>query len=61
MINYLNTLVESKLLTYDDESGKGGFHRVYTLKGTPEDFRSRIAEIGAKQFTAFYMDPLGAQ
>ena len=60
VINYLNALAESKLLTFESKNGKGGTHRIYTLKGTKEDFIARLKEINFDQFQINYMEHLEA-
>ena len=60
VINYLNALVESKLLTFESKNGKGGKHRIYTLKGTKEDFIARLKEINFNQFLVNYLEHLEA-
>ncbi|MHA1840188.1 MAG: hypothetical protein ACTSYO_09585 [Candidatus Ranarchaeia archaeon] len=44
IINYLNNMVDEDLLTYTDTTGKGGYHRIYTIKYTPTEFKKHIAE-----------------
>lgn len=31
VINFLNSLVDEEVLLYDEETGKGGYHRIYGL------------------------------
>jgi len=38
VINFLNDMVDEGVLTYDEESGKGGFHRVYFPTMNREEF-----------------------
>jgi len=40
----LNDMVEEDILTYEEESGKGGFHRVYYPKMNREQFARYIVE-----------------
>lgn len=42
VINFLNDLVNQDLLEYDAESGKGGYHRIYKMALTREEFAHRI-------------------
>jgi len=37
-------MVNEDLLTCTDITGKGGHHRIYTIKYTPTDFKKHIAE-----------------
>ena len=43
IINYLNAMVDDKLLTYTEETGKGGHHRVYAMKYDEVAFKQQIA------------------
>ncbi len=43
IINYLNAMVDEDLLIYTEETGKGGHHRVYTMKYGEAEFKQRIA------------------
>ena len=43
IINYLNDMVEERLLTYTEATGKGGHHRVYTIKYGETEFKQHIA------------------
>ena len=44
IINYLNAMVDEDLLTYIEETGKGGHHRVYTVKYGESDLKQHLAE-----------------
>jgi len=43
VINYLNHMVDEALLTYTETTGKGGHHRVYTIKYGETEFKQHIA------------------
>ena len=43
IINYLNAMVEERLLTYTETTGKGGHHRIYTIKYGETEFKQHIA------------------
>lgn len=43
IINYLNAMVDEGLLTYTEATGKGGHHRVYTIKYGEKEFKQHIA------------------
>jgi len=43
IINYLNAMVDDELLTYTLATGKGGHHRVYTIKYDEAAFKQQIA------------------
>lgn len=43
VINYLRYLEEYGLMDFTEESGKGGYHRVYSMKLTMEELETRIA------------------
>lgn len=60
VINFLNLLVESGYVEYETRTGKGGYHRVYTLKGTKEDFLTKLQLEQTEQFLETWMEPLGA-
>ena len=48
VINFLNYMVDEGFLDYVEESGKGGYHRVYSLNESSETeimFRNRVAEL----------------
>lgn len=50
VINFLNSLVDEKIVVYTEETGKGGYHRVYSLappSRTKEDFTHYL-------YTRFY-------
>jgi len=45
VINFLNTMVDEGFLDYIEETGKGGYHRVYSLNAlskTERTFRNEI-------------------
>ena len=45
VINFLNQMVDEELMTFELESGKGGYHRLYTLKPeleTQDKFKTYI-------------------
>jgi predicted transcriptional regulator len=44
VIFFLNDMVEEGVLTYEEESGKGGYHRVYYPKMNREQFAQHVAE-----------------
>jgi len=44
VINFLNEMVEEGVLTYEEESGKGGYHRVYYPKKDREQFAQHVVE-----------------
>ena len=43
IINHLNAMVDESLLDYTDTTGKGGHHRVYTMKHGEAEFKQQIA------------------
>jgi len=43
IINHLNAMVDEELITYTEETGKGGHHRVYTIKYDEVAFKQQIA------------------
>ncbi len=45
VINFLNYLVDQELLNYTMETGKGGYHRIYTMTLTREAFNHRIIDL----------------
>ncbi len=59
VINFLNLLVESGFVSFVEESGKGGYHRVYTLIGNKEDFLTKLRLDQTEEFLQIWMDPLG--
>ncbi len=44
VINFLNAMVDEGVLNYVEETGKGGYHRVYTPKFDEVGFRKYVAE-----------------
>ena len=47
VINSLNDMVDGGILSYEEESGKGGYHRVYY----PKMDRKQFSEYAAKTIT----------
>lgn len=45
IINFLNAMVDEGVLSYKEESGKGGYHRVYSPKLTERGFKKHIARM----------------
>jgi len=45
VINFLNAMVDEGVLGYEEESGKGGYHRVYRPGLDEARFRKHIAEM----------------
>jgi hypothetical protein len=44
IINFLNDMVDEGVLDYHEESGKGGYHRVYKPKMNESELKRYIAE-----------------
>ena len=44
IINFLNAMVDEGVLDYIEETGKGGYHRVYSAKLDEADFKRSLAE-----------------
>ncbi len=44
IINFLNNMVDKDVLTFTEESGKGGYHRVYFPAFDEESFKRHIAD-----------------
>ena len=60
VINFLNLLVEFGYVDFEEKTGKGGYHRIYTLIGTKEDFLKKLQLEQTEQFLLAWMEPLGA-
>ena len=45
VINYLNAMADEGFLNYTENTGRGGYHRVYTMAYTENEFKRRVAEI----------------
>ena len=45
IINFLNAMVDEGVLKYSEESGKGGYHRVYSPKLDEIGFKKYIAKM----------------
>ena len=44
IINFLNAMVDEGVLDYVEETGKGGFHRVYSAKIDEAGFKRMLAK-----------------
>ena len=44
IINFLNAMVDEGVLDFEDESGRGGYHRVYLPRLDEGGFKKAIAE-----------------
>jgi len=44
IINFLNAMVDEGVLNYREETGKGGYHRVYLTKLDERAFKKYVAE-----------------
>lgn len=44
IINFLNAMVDEGVLDYVEESGKGGYHRLYSAKLDEAGFKRSLAE-----------------
>lgn len=60
VINYLGQLHANNHVTSESQTGKGGYHRVYTLKGNQLDFSMRLESQMNDQFREEYLEPLEA-
>ncbi len=45
IINFLNAMVDEGVLDYHEESGKGGYHRVYRPKLDEPSFKRYVAQV----------------
>ena len=45
IINFLNAMVDEGILDYDEETGKGGYHRVYRSKLDEASFKKHLAHV----------------
>ena len=45
IINSLNMMVEEKVLSFTERTGKGGYHRVYRLEMTDSELKEYLARI----------------
>jgi len=60
VINYLKTLAVHNYVTFEERTGKGGYHRVYTLEGNQLAFSMRLENQMNDQFREEYLEPLEA-
>ena len=44
IINFLNAMVDEGVLDYNERTGKGGYHRVYTPRLNESEFKKYIAQ-----------------
>jgi predicted transcriptional regulator len=44
IINFLNAMVDEGILDYEEETGKGGYHRVYKPKLNEKEFKKNLAD-----------------
>jgi len=44
VIMFLNRLVDEDLLTWEDATGKGGHHRIYTMKLSRPEFTRKVID-----------------
>lgn len=51
MIIFLNEIVEEGVLEYEEESGKGGYHRVYYPKMNREQFAIHVVDTVTRKLT----------
>ena len=45
IINFLNAMVDEGVLDYHEETGKGGYHRVYRPKLDESSFKRYLAQV----------------
>ncbi len=45
IINFLNAMVDEGVLDYHEETGKGGYHRVYRPKLNESSFKRHLAQV----------------
>ena len=60
VINFLQSLFVHNHVSYETQTCKGGYRRVYTLKGNVDDFTNRLELQLNKQFREEYLDPIEA-
>jgi predicted transcriptional regulator len=53
IINFLNAMVDEGILDYEEETGKGGYHRVYKPKLNEKEFKGYLAD---KMISSLYRD-----
>jgi predicted transcriptional regulator len=63
IINFLNAMVDEGILDYEEESGKGGYHRVYRPKLNEKEFKidlvAKLISSLLKDFPAQTREVLG--
>jgi hypothetical protein len=45
IINFLNAMVDEGVFDFDEETGKGGYHRVYRPKLDESSFKQYLAQV----------------
>jgi len=56
VINFMNYMVDEEFLNYKEETGKGGYHRIYSLNErslTEAQFRHSVAELFCEALREF--------
>ena len=54
VINELNALVENGILSFEEETGKGGYHRIYSPKMNREQFKAYIVKRTVDKLTEIF-------
>lgn len=54
VINALNDLVDEGFLKWKDATGKGGHHRLYSVKLSPGDFEQYVTHIILDKMTSIF-------
>jgi len=54
VIFFLNDMVEEGILTYEEKTGKGGYHRVYYPKMNREQFANCVVETITKKLKEIF-------
>jgi predicted transcriptional regulator len=58
MIFFLNDMVEEGILTYEEKTGKGGYHRVYYPKMSREQFAQHVVQTITKKLKEVFPSAL---
>jgi predicted transcriptional regulator len=54
LIFFLNDMVEEGILTYEEETGKGGYHKVYYPKMNNEQFAQHVVKTIIKKLEEIF-------